>query len=40
MGEPVKKPILGIGRFIIGVEPGIFCGIFFSAAGGSALEAA
>jgi hypothetical protein len=28
MGEPVKKPILGFGRFA-GVEPGIFCGIFY-----------
>jgi hypothetical protein len=41
--EPVKKPILDVGRFA-GVEPGIFWGIFFSAAGGadygSALEAA
>ena len=41
--EPVRKPILDVGRFA-GVEPGIFWGIFFSAAGGtahgSALEAA
>jgi hypothetical protein len=28
MGEPVKTPILGVGRFA-GVEPGIFCGIFY-----------
>jgi len=27
-GEPVRKPILGVGRFA-GVEPGIFWGIFF-----------
>jgi hypothetical protein len=26
--EPVKKPILGVGRFA-GVEPGIFQGIFY-----------
>jgi hypothetical protein len=37
--EPVKKPILDVGRFA-GVEPGIFWGIFFSADYGSALEAA
>jgi hypothetical protein len=37
--EPVRKPILYVGRFA-GVEPGIFWGIFFSAAGGSALEVA
>ena len=28
MGEPVQIPILGVGRFA-GVEPGIFCGIFY-----------
>jgi hypothetical protein len=28
LGEPVKIPILGVGRFA-GVEPGIFCGIFY-----------
>jgi hypothetical protein len=33
--EPVRKPILYVGWFA-GVEPRIFWGIFFSAAGGAA----
>ena len=39
MGEPVKIPILGVGRFA-GVEPGIFCGIFYRLGCGVACGAA
>ena len=38
MGEPVKIPILGVGWFA-GVEPGIFCGIFYRL-GSARLDAA